>query len=119
MVNKALQCDTAKESKKKSFAKAAKSNDELNVKNMKQLLRSERVEEQIEDQRKQSIDANIIIHGVKENANKDDNNFVNEPLNDVNIKTQPTYISCVGKESNDMRPIKVAFKDSHMKYRED
>ena len=116
MVNTALQHNAAKESKK-SFAEATKSNGQLDFKNMKQLLRSERVEEQIEEQRKQSIDANIIIHGVKENTNKDDNNFVNELLNDVNIKTQPTYISRVGKESNDVRPIKVAFKDSHIKYR--
>ena len=103
--------------KKKSFADAAKVNGSLNLSNMKQLLRREKIEEQIEDQRKLSIDANIIIHGVSENQNKGDIDFVNELLNDVNVKTQPTFVSRVGKNSNGVRPIKVAFKDSHIKYR--
>jgi len=101
----------------KSFADAAKVNSSLNLNNMKQLLRREKVEEQIEDQRKLSIDANIIIHGVREKENEEDIDFVNELLNDVNVKTQPTFVSRVGKQSNGVRPIKVAFKDSHIKYR--
>ena len=82
---------------KKSFADAAKVNGSLNLNNMKQLLRREKIEEQIEDQRKLSIDANIIIHGVCEDENKEDIDFVNELLNDVNVKTQPTFVSRVGK----------------------
>ena len=102
---------------KKSFADAAKENSQLNLNNMKKLLRREKIEEQIEDQRKLSIDGNIIIHGVHEDENKEDIDFVKELLDDVNVKTQPTYVSRVGKNSKGMRPIKVAFKDSHIKYR--
>jgi len=115
--NKTAKIQTATEPRKKSFAEATKNNDQLSVNSMKQLLREEKIDEQIEDQRKLSTDANIIIHGVNENENKEDIDFVTELLNDVNLKTQPTYVSRVGKESKVMRPIKVAFKDSHNKYR--
>ena len=89
---------------KKSFADAAKKNSQLNLNNMKKLLRREKIEEQIEDQRKLSIDGNIIIHGVHEDENKEDIDFVKELLNDVNVKTQPTYVSRVGKNSKGMCP---------------
>ena len=115
-MNSKIQLETATESKK-SFAEATKPSHQLNIDEMKQLLRREKVEEQIEDQRKQSIDANIIIHGVKDLENKKDIDYVNELLNDVNLKAQPAYVSRVGKEFKGMRPIKVAFKDSHIKYR--
>eukprot|EP00111_Clytia_hemisphaerica_P010525 TCONS_00030740-protein len=93
-----------------------KTNNDLNITNMKRLLRTEKVEEQIEEQRKQSRDANIIIHGVKEAENKDEKDFVAKLLSDVNINTEPTYVSRIGKESG-VRPIKVVFKDTHFKYR--
>jgi len=98
----------------RSYAEMTKSNNDLNITNIKRLLRSEKVEEQIEEQRKQSRDANIIIHGVKETENEKD--FVAELLSDVNINTKPTYVSRIGKESG-VRPIKVVFKDTPFKYR--
>ena len=102
---------------KKSFAEITKSNNELNISSIKQILRSEKIEEQMEEQRKQSRDANIIIHGVEENDTIDDNNFVNELLNCVNINTEPTYVARIGKESKRTRPIKVIFNHSHVKCR--
>ena len=54
---------------------------------------------------------------MHEDENKEDIDFVKELLNDVNVNTQLTYVSRVGKNSKGMRPIKVAFKDSHIKYR--
>ena len=93
-----------------------KSNDQLNIPNIKKLLRSEKVEEQMEDQRKQSKDASIIIHGVKENEKEGDDIFVDGLLQDVRIKTQPTYVSRIGRTQG-TRPIKVAFKDGHEKYK--
>lgn len=106
-----------KTNSKKSFAEITKTNDELNISSMKQILRSEKVEEQMEEQRKQSREANIIIHGVEENGNRDENDFVNELLNDVKINTEPTYVSRIGKESNRTRPIKVVFNGGHVKYK--
>ena len=117
-IEKSITAKTTKdqETPTKSYAEMAKTNNNLNITNIKRLLRSEKVEEQIEEQRKQSRDANIIIHGVKETENKDDKDFVAELLSDVNINTEPTYVSRIGKESG-MRPIKVVFKDTHFKYR--
>ena len=102
---------------KKSYADAANNEERLNIHNMKQLIRREKIEEQIEDQRKISKDDNIIVHGVKENENTDDHHFVNQLLNDLNVNTQPNYVGRIGNESNRTRPIKVVFKDSHVKYR--
>ena len=82
----------------KSFAEMTKPNDQLNIPNIKKLLRSEKVEEQMEDQRKQLKDASIIIHGVKENEKEGDDIFVDELLQDVRIKTQSTtYVSRTGR----------------------
>ena len=53
------------ETSTKSYAEMAKTNNDLNITNIKRLLQSEKVQEQIEEQRKQSRDANIIIHGSK------------------------------------------------------
>ena len=35
----------------------------------------------------------------------------------ANVNTQPNYVGRIGNESNRTRPIKVVFKDSHVKYR--
>ena len=49
-------------------------------------------------QRKQSRDANVIIHSVKEIENENIHDFVKELLEDVNIKIQPAYVFPIGKE---------------------
>ena len=106
---------------KKSFADVAKTNKQVNLTNIKHLLRSEKIEEQIEEQRKQSKEPNIIIHGVEEAGNEEgDHEFVRALLKDVNIpiniNTEPRHVSRIGK-SEHARPIKVVFKDGHMKHR--
>ena len=63
---------------------------------MKKLLRRKKIEEQIE-KKAINVGANVIIHGVKEDANEENIDFVNALLNDLNIKTQLTYISLAGK----------------------
>ncbi|XP_066917487.1 uncharacterized protein [Clytia hemisphaerica] len=70
----------------------------------------------MEEQRKQLNDANIIIHGVNQSENDSEKDYVNELLQDVNIMTQPTYVSRIGK-SQGARPIKVIFTDAHEKYK--
>ena len=102
---------------KRSYATAAKNDEKWSISNMKQLIRSEKIEEQLEDQRKLSKDDNIIIHGVNEDENIDDAHFVNQLLKDLNVNTQPNYVGRIGKESSSTRPIKIVFKDSHVKYR--
>ena len=49
--------------------------------------------------------------------NIDDAHFVNQLLKDLNVNTQPNYVGRIGKESSSTRPIKIVFKDSHVKYR--
>ena len=69
LVNKIEESINAKTTKK-SYAQIAKTNNDLSITNIKQFLRSEKVQEQIEEQRKQSRDANIIIQGVKDTQTK-------------------------------------------------
>ena len=83
---------------------------------MKQIIRREKIEEKIEDERKLSNEDNIIIHGLEED--KEETHFVGQLLKDLNVNTKPNYVSRIGKGStNSARPIKVVFKDSHVKYR--
>ena len=105
-----------KSNQKRSFAEITKTNNQLNIPNIKKLLRSEKVEDIMEEQRKQLKDANIIIHGVKVSENDSEKDYVNELLQDVNIMMQPAYVSRIGK-SQGARPIKVIFTDAHEKYK--
>ena len=109
---------------KKSFADVTKTNKQVNLTNIKHLLRSEKIEEQIEEQRKQLKESNIVIHGVEEVENEEgDREFVHDLLKDVNIpiniNTEPRHVSRIGQKSEhrQTRPIKIVFKDGHMKYR--
>ena len=82
---------------------------------MKELIRNEKLEEQMEERRKESKEANIIIYGVEENEDKSE--FVNKLLQDVNMITKTNYISRIGTKSIRTRPIKVVFSSGHEKYK--
>ena len=57
---------------KKTFAEVAKTNQQQpNLADIKNLLRSEKIEDQLEEQRKRSKQSNIIIHGVPESDDTD------------------------------------------------
>ena len=107
---------------KKSFADVAKPNNQVSLTNIKYLLRSEKIEEQIEEQRKQSKDPNIITHGVDESEDENNDhefvhNFLKEINFPININTEPRHVSRIGQKFKPKRPIKVVFKDGHVKYR--
>ena len=96
----------------------AKTNQQQqNLANIKNLLRSEKIEDQLEEQRKRSKQSNIIIHGVPESEDTDhDTDFLNQLLDDTGIDNeQELYVSRIGQTSKSNRPIKVVFKDSHEK----
>ena len=82
---------------------------------MKQLIRNEKIEEQMEERRKESKEANIIIHGVDEN--EDESEYVNKLLQDVNMIAKTNYIARIGTKSIRTRPIKVVFSSGHEKYK--
>ena len=81
-----------------------------------------KIEEQAEEQGKQSKDSNIIIHGADEGVNDDDDHkFVYDLMRDINIpvntNTEACHVSRIGQKSKRARPLKVVFKDGHVKYR--
>ena len=106
---------------KKTFAEVAKTNQQQpNLANIKNLLRSEKIEDQLEEQRKRSKQSNIIIHGVPESDDKDrDTDFLDQLLDDTgndNVDNeQELNVSRIGQTSNSNRPIKVVFTDIHEK----
>jgi len=105
----------------KTFSEVTKGNQpQQNITNIKELLRSEKIEEKLEEQRKKVKQSNIIIHGIQESDDTNyDTNFVNGLLDDTGIYTeQELYVSRIGKRSKsngNQRPIKVVFSDNHRK----
>ena len=103
---------------KKTFAEVTKTNQQKpNLANIKNLLRSGKIEDQLEEQRKQSKQSNIIIHGVPESDDTDhDTDFLDQLLDDTGIDNeQELNVSRIGQTSNSNRPIKVVFTDIHEK----
>jgi len=99
---------------KKTFSEATKENGPYqSIKTMRELLRSEKMEEKLEEQRIRSKELNIIIHGIPEKDTDYDTDFVNELLDDTSIYTeQELYVSRIGQSSKSkQRPIKVIFSD--------
>ena len=70
---------TKKTERRKSYADIVnnKENTNLNISNIRNLLRTEKIEEQEEERRKESKASNLIIHGVKEKNESIDKEFVN------------------------------------------
>ena len=100
---------------KKTFADVTMMNKdhEGNLKSIKEVIRSEKIEDQLEEQRKRAKQSNIIIHGVPESDDEDhDTRFINKLLDDTGSTEQEVYLGRIGQASNSktsQRPMKVVF----------
>ena len=106
---------------KKTFAEVAKENKQQpSLSNIKKALRDEKLEEKLEEQRKQAKQSNIIIHGVPEsNDINHDTEFLNELFDATGSKTeQELFFDRIGPSKPagiNQRPIKVVFCNGHEK----
>ena len=80
---------------------------------IKEVICSEKIEDQLEEQRKRAKQSNIIIHGVPESEDEDhDTKFINKLLDDTYSTEVEVYLGRIGQASKSkpcQRPIKVVF----------
>ena len=106
---------------KKTFADVTMVNkDQGALTGIKEVIRSEKIEDQLEEQRKRAKQSNIIIHGVPESEDEDhDTKFINKLLDDTGSTELEVYLGRIGQASKSkpcQRPMKVVFCNVEAKH---
>ena len=100
----------------KSYAEATKNKSPSTQIELKDIIKSAKEEQMIEDHQKKIRVKNLIIHGCQEEEGiESDRDLIENIIKDLKVKVNVKYITRLGKNQTGHRPIKVVLENENDK----